>query len=122
GGGRGTENPGIEERFVLSPYGRAARSSALSRRLTLSIQMTSEADMTASPMPAATSSQKWFPPAITVNNTNGGHSAQRTFGNLPLTSPAMTRPMMSPSAAWMLGIAAYWFEASWTRPAPGWGG
>src|SRR3990170_5849843 len=36
----------------------------------------------------------------------------------PLDEAAIAKPRMSASAAWMLGMAANWFDASCTRPLP----
>src|SRR3954453_8603656 len=68
--------------------------------------------------PATTSSQKGLPVAITANQTQTGQSSQRTFNNRRCVTDARTTPTMSASAAWRLGIAAYGFDASSTRPLP----
>ena len=69
-------------------------------------------------MPATTSSQKWLPVAITLNQTQAGQSSQSTFATLLRQTEASTIPTISASAACRLGIAAYGFAANSTRPLP----
>src|SRR5215470_14350499 len=69
-------------------------------------------------MPASTSSQKWLAVAMTENQTQAGHRSQTTFHGQRRTTEARTTPTISASAACKLGIAAYGFAASWTRPLP----
>ena len=68
-------------------------------------------------MPATQSSQKWFPVAITANQTQAGQAIQNAFAHQCFATPARTMPTMSESHACRLGIAAYGFAASWTRPS-----
>ena len=66
-------------------------------------------------MPAATSSQKWLPVAITANHTHGAHASQRAFAHQRRTTVPMTTLTISASSACRLGIAAYGFEAKATK-------
>src|SRR5919201_1422357 len=61
---------------------------------------------TATPIPAATSSQKWFPLAMTENQTQPGQSVQRSAAMRLRTSIAIAKPTTSASAACTLGMAA----------------
>ena len=63
-------------------------------------------EMTASTMPATTSSQKWLPVAITANQTHAGQRIQTAFQTGRLTTDARMTPAISASAACRLGIAA----------------
>ena len=74
--------------------------------------------MSATSTPAAMSSQKWFAVAITENQTQAGQASQSAFAQRLLTMRAIVMPTMSASAAWMLGIAAYGFDASSMSPQP----
>ena len=56
-------------------------------------------------MPPTTSSQKWLPVAITLNQTHTGQSSQSTFPNLLRQTEESTSPTISASAACRLGIA-----------------
>ena len=58
------------------------------------------------------SSQKWFPVAITANQTHAGQSSQRVFDHHRRHTRNMLRPTISASAACRLGIAAYGFAAN----------
>ncbi len=69
-------------------------------------------------MPATTSSQKWLPVAITANQTHAGQASQNAFAHDLRTTVAITTPTISASAECRLGIAAYGFDASSTRPLP----
>jgi hypothetical protein len=64
------------------------------------------------------SSQKWLPVAMTENQTHGAQRTHNTFAHRRFTSSAIVIPTISASAEWRLGIAAYGFEASCTRPLP----
>src|SRR3954464_7669915 len=68
--------------------------------------------------PARTSSQKWFPVAMTENQTQSGQSAQTAFANQLRQTAKRTTPTISASAAWRLGIAAYGLAKKLTKPLP----
>src|SRR2546430_7354988 len=68
--------------------------------------------------PARTSSQKWFPVAMTENQTQSGQSAQTAFANQLGQTAKRTTPTISASAAWRLGIAAYGLAKKLTKPLP----
>src|SRR5687768_3515112 len=65
-------------------------------------------------MPAAMSSQKWLPVAITLNQTQAGQASQSAFVHVCFTAAAITSPTISASAEWRLGIAAYGLAAKST--------
>ena len=60
------------------------------------------------------SSQKWLPVAITQNQTQSGQSSQSAFAHFERTMKKSPTPMISESAAWRLGIAAYGFASART--------
>src|SRR5882724_6696634 len=68
--------------------------------------------------PARTSSQKWFPVAMTENQTQSGQSAQTAFANQLRQTAKRTTPTISASAAWRLGIAAYGLAKKLTKTLP----
>src|SRR4029453_476581 len=68
--------------------------------------------------PARTSSQKWFPVAMTENQTQKGQSAQTASANRWGQTANSTPPTISASAAWRLGIAAYGLAKKLTKPLP----
>src|SRR5689334_10082621 len=74
--------------------------------------------ISATKMPATTSSQKWLAVAITENQTQAGHSAQKIFANQLRQTAQSTTPTISASAACRLGIAAYGLATKLTRPLP----
>ena len=71
--------------------------------------------MPATRTPAATSSQKWLPVAITANQTHGAQASQSTFAHRRRTTVAMTTLTIVASSACRLGIAAYGLEAKATK-------
>src|SRR5436309_6431722 len=79
---------------------------------------TTTADIIATAIPATQSSQKWFPVAITENQTQEGQSSQSAFAHQRRQIIASVIPTISASAEWRLGIAAYGFEASSMRLLP----
>ena len=74
--------------------------------------------ISATTIPPSTSSQKWLPVAITVNQTHAGQTIQTALRIRLRHSPASVIPTMSASAACRLGIAAYGLAASCTSPLP----
>ena len=64
--------------------------------------------------PAAMSSQKWLPVAMTLNQTQAGQASQSAFAQGRRTTSAIVTPTISASAEWRLGIAAYGFDANAT--------
>src|SRR3954454_23137499 len=68
--------------------------------------------------PARTSSQKWFPVAMTENQTQPGQSAQTAFANQLRQTAKRTSPTINASAACRLGIAAYGLAKKFTNPLP----
>src|SRR5258705_1446695 len=68
--------------------------------------------------PARTWSQKWFPVAMTENQTQSGQSAQTAFANQLRQTAKRRTPTISASAAWRLGIAAYGLAKKLTKPLP----
>src|SRR5262245_1590378 len=68
----------------------------------------------ASRKPAAQSSQKWLPVPITANETQAGQISHRALATRERQTEAITRPTISASIAWRLGIAAYGFAAKET--------
>ena len=55
---------------------------------------------------------------MTQNQTQSGHSAQTRRSHLRRVTVMSMIATMSASAAWRLGIAAYGFGATSTRPLP----
>src|SRR5882724_7542203 len=95
-----------------------ANYSSLAMALLNRVWYTIASEINASKTPATTSSQKWLPVAITANQTHAGHSNQTAFQTGRLTTDARITPTINASAACRLGIAAYGFDASSTRPLP----
>src|SRR5215210_2202862 len=69
-------------------------------------------------IPAAMSSQKWLPVAMTETHTQTGQSSQRALRIRGRTRAASVIPTIRASAEWRLGIAAYGLDASCTRLEP----
>src|SRR6266581_644588 len=90
---------GDYSRFAM---GRA--SAGCARRL--ATRETIPTEMSATTIPASTSSQKWLAVASTQNQTHAGQSAQIAFVERWRLARKRKIPTIKASAAWRLGIAA----------------
>src|SRR5205809_7933980 len=74
-------------------------------------------EISATTIPATTSSQKWLAVASTQNHTQAGQSAQTAFDHQCRQAPKRAMPTIKASAACRLGIAAYGFSSAETKSA-----
>src|SRR5919202_5267713 len=106
-------------RIQLPERARQGRAGAGRRtRRTIAGVWSISAATPATAIPAQTSTRKWFAVAITQNQTQTGQSIQNAFAQRERTTSARLTPTIRASAAFRLGIAAYWFEANSISPLP----